>query len=47
VDNDHVLKWLDYAFGFGLEDPLPYGQINEWVLSDNGRYVTGWIMGLR
>jgi hypothetical protein len=27
--------------GFGLEDPMPYGRIDEWVFCYNGRYVTG------
>src|SRR5882757_6194637 len=26
---------------------MSYGRINEWVVSYDGRYVTGWIMGLR
>ena len=47
VDKDHVLKRPDHAFGFGLNDPMPYGRINELVFSYDGRYVTGWIMGLR
>jgi len=47
VDTDHVLKRPDHAFGFGLKDPMPYGRIDEWLLSYDGRYVTGWIMGLR
>jgi len=32
---------LDHGFGFGHKDPMPYGRIDEWVLSYNGRYVTG------
>lgn len=39
-----MLTRLD--LGFGLEDPMPYGWINEWVISYDGPYVTGWIMGL-
>jgi hypothetical protein len=27
--------------GFRLKDPMPHGWINEWVLSYDGRYVTG------
>ena len=27
--------------GFGLQDPMPYGRIDEWVFSHDGRYVTG------
>ena len=31
----------DHGFGFGLRDPMPYGMIDEWVFSYDGRYVTG------
>jgi len=41
---DHVLQRLD--LGFGLEDPLPYGQIDEWAFSYDRWYVTGWFVGL-
>ena len=27
--------------GFGPNDPRPYGRIEEWVFSFDGRYVTG------
>jgi hypothetical protein len=47
VDKVHALKRPDHAFGFGLKDPMPYGQIDEWVLSFDEKCVTGWIMGLR
>jgi len=30
MDKDHVLKRPDHAFGVGLKDPMPYGQIDEW-----------------
>jgi len=30
-----------------LKDPMPYGRIDECLFSYNGRYVTGWIIGLR
>ena len=33
--------------GFGLKDPMPYGRIDEWVISYDAQYVTGWITGLR
>jgi hypothetical protein len=26
--------------GFGLKDPMPYGQIDEWVFSYDARNVT-------
>jgi len=39
VDYDHVLTRPDH--GFGLKDPMPYGRIDEWVFSYDGRYVTG------
>jgi hypothetical protein len=35
-----VLTRPDHGFGFGLKDPMPYGQIDEWVFSYDGRYVT-------
>ena len=41
---DYVLRWLDH--GFRLEDPLPYGQIDEWAFSYDRWYVTGWIVEL-
>ena len=44
VKQDQVVRKPDH--GFGLKDPMPYGQINEWVFSYDGRYVTRWIMGL-
>jgi len=47
VDKDHVLKRPDHAFGFGLNDPMPFGRIDESVFSEDGRYVTRWIMGLQ
>jgi hypothetical protein len=47
VDIDHVLKRPDYAFGFGLKEPMRYGRIDESQCSDDGHYVTRWIMGLR
>jgi hypothetical protein len=47
VHYDHVLTRPDHRFGFVLNDPMPYGQINEWAFSNDGQYVTGWIMGLR
>jgi hypothetical protein len=28
--------------GFGLKDPMPYGRIDEWVFSYDGRYVTDY-----
>jgi hypothetical protein len=31
----------DHGFGFGLTDPMPYGRMDEWVFSYDGRYVTG------
>jgi hypothetical protein len=36
-----VLTKPDHGFGFGLQDPLPYGRIKEWVFSYDRRYVTG------
>jgi hypothetical protein len=47
MDKDHVLKRPDLAFGFALKDPMPYGWIDEWLFFYDGRYVTGWIMGLQ
>jgi hypothetical protein len=38
VDKDHVLTKPDH--GFGLKDPMPYGQIDELVFSYDGRHVT-------
>ena len=34
-----MLTKLDH--GFGLKDPMPYGRIDKWVFSYDGRYVTG------
>jgi hypothetical protein len=34
-----MLKRPDH--GFGLNVPMPYGRIDEWVFSYDGRYVTG------
>jgi hypothetical protein len=33
--------------GIGLEHPMPYGQIDVWVVGYDRYPVTGWIMGLR
>ena len=38
---------LENGCGFELKDLMPYGQIDEWVLSSDGQHLTGWIMGLR
>jgi len=40
-----VLRRPDHRFGH--KDLMPYGWIDEWVFSYGGRYVSGWIMGLR
>ena len=41
VDYDHVLTRPDHGCAFGLNDPVPYGRIDEWVFSYDGQYVTG------
>jgi hypothetical protein len=49
----HAIAWIKITCSRGrimdldLKDPMPYGWIDEWVFSYDGRYVTGWIMGLR
>jgi len=47
VDWDHLLTRPDNAFWFELNDPMTYARINEWVFSYDGRYNTGWIIGLQ
>ena len=43
----HAIAWNKITcskrpdHGFGLNDPMPYGRIDEWVFSYDGRYVTG------
>jgi hypothetical protein len=39
MDLIYTLTRLDH--GFGLKDPTPYRQINEWVFPYGGQYVTG------
>ena len=46
----HAIAWIKITcptrpdHGFEHKDPMPYGRIDEWVFSYDGRYVTGWIM---
>jgi len=45
VEWGHVLTTPDHRFG--LQDAMPDGSIDQWVLSYDGQYITGWIMRLR
>jgi len=49
-DTSNCVEWDDMLlrpdYGFGLKDPMLYGQIDEWLFSYDWQYFTGWIMGL-